>query len=83
MKNLTLEHIAKACEGIYVGPEEKKHLEVQSIFTDSRKAEEGGLFVPIKGARADAHDFIEDVMEKALWQPYQKETWAESLIPTF
>ena len=46
MKNLTLEHIAKACEGIYVGPEEKKHLEVQSIFTDSRKAEEGGLFVP-------------------------------------
>ena len=64
MKNLTLEHIAKACEGIYVGPEEKKHLEVQSIFTDSRKAEEGGLFVPIKGARADAHDFIEDVMEK-------------------
>lgn len=64
MKNLTLAHIAEACHGTYVGTEEKKNQEVSSIFTDSRKAEEGGLFVPIKGARADAHDFIEDVMEK-------------------
>lgn len=64
MKNLTLAHIAEACHGTYVGTEEKKNQEVSSIFTDSRKAEEGGLFVPIKGARADAHDFIEDVMDK-------------------
>lgn len=64
MKNLTLENIAKACGGIYVGSREKKEQEVQGIVTDSRKAEEGFLFVPIKGARVDAHDFIDGVMEK-------------------
>lgn len=63
MKNLTLEHIAAACHGTYRGPEEKKAVCVTSIITDSRKAEEGCLFVPIKGARVDAHEFIEGVME--------------------
>ena len=62
MKNLTLENIAKACGGIYVGGEEMKDREVQGIVTDSRKAEPGFLFVPIKGARVDAHDFIDSVM---------------------
>lgn len=64
MKNLTLEHIAEACGGIYRGSLDKKNQEVSCIFTDSRKAAEGGLFVPIKGARVDAHDFIEEVMAK-------------------
>ena len=49
MKNLTLEHIAEACGGIYRGTEEQKKEEVTCIFTDSRKAEKGGLFVPRKG----------------------------------
>ncbi|MBS6195678.1 MAG: UDP-N-acetylmuramoyl-tripeptide--D-alanyl-D-alanine ligase [Clostridiales bacterium] len=62
MKNLTLEHIAQACHGIYRGPEEKKNICVTAITSDSRKVEEGGLFVPIKGARADGHDFIPQVM---------------------
>ena len=66
MKNLTLENIAKACKGVYVGSEEMKEREVQGIVTDSRKAEEGFLFVPIKGARVDAHDFIDSVMEKGV-----------------
>lgn len=64
MKNLTLENIAKVCGGVYVGSPEKKEQEVQGIVTDSRKVEEGFLFVPIKGARVDAHDFIDGVMEK-------------------
>ena len=64
MKNLTLANIAKVCGGIYRGKDSLKDKEVDSIFTDSRKAREGGLFVPIKGARVDAHDFIEQVMEK-------------------
>ena len=64
MKNLTLANIAKVCGGIYRGKDNLKDKEVDSIFTDSRKAREGGLFVPIKGARVDAHDFIEQVMEK-------------------
>ena len=53
MKNLTLEHIARACNGSYHGSEAQAKQEVQSIFTDSRKAAKGGLFVPIKGARVE------------------------------
>lgn len=64
MKNLKLENIAKVCGGVYVGSPEKKEQEVKGIVTDSRKVEEGFLFVPIKGARVDAHDFIDGVMEK-------------------
>lgn len=64
MKNLTLENIAKVCNGIYRGAEDKKGLEVSSITTDSRNIESGGLFVPIVGERADGHDFISDVMAK-------------------
>ncbi len=64
MKNLTLKNLAVACNGTYVGPKEMEDKEVTCIFTDSRKSEAGGLFVPIKGARVDAHDFIEQVMEK-------------------
>ena len=63
MKNLTLEHIAQVCNGTYYGPEGKKQEEVQSIITDSRKAESGCLFVPIVGERVDAHKFIPQVME--------------------
>ena len=53
MKNLTLEHIAQVCKGTYYGPEGKEQEEVQSIITDSRKAESGCLFVPIVGERVD------------------------------
>ena len=81
MKNLTLEHIAEACQGIYIGPEEKKQLEVKSIFTDSRKTEEGGLFVPIKGARVDAHDFIEDVMEEGVLATLSEKDLGEKPFP--
>lgn len=63
MKNLTLEHIAAACKGTYVGVEEKKFMCVSDITTDSRKITDGCLFVPIKGARADGHDYIPQVME--------------------
>lgn len=64
MKNLTLRNIAKICGGIYHGPEKLLDREVASIITDSRKAEEGALFVAIVGERVDAHKFIPDVMER-------------------
>lgn len=63
MKNLTLEHIAQACHGISHVPEELKNRCVTAITTDSRKAEEGCLFVPVVGARVDGHDFIPQVMK--------------------
>lgn len=63
MKDLTVRNIAKACGGRYVGPSDLLDLEVTSVTTDSRKAEKGCLFVPIKGERADGHDYIAKVME--------------------
>jgi len=35
-----------------------------NISCDSRKVERGGLFVAIKGARADGHDYIIDAIKK-------------------
>ena len=64
MKNLTLEHIAAACHGTYYGPEEKKSQCIEAVTTDSRKIEKNCLFVPIVGARADGHKFIDQVMEQ-------------------
>ena len=64
MKNLTLEHLAAACGGRYTGPDDKRTFCVTDITTDSRKTTDGCLFVPIRGARADGHDFIDQVIEK-------------------
>ena len=41
MKNLTLEHITQVCGGTYYGPADKMQEEVQSVVTDSRKADKG------------------------------------------
>lgn len=64
MKNLTLENLTRVCHGVYFGTADAMSREVTSITTDSRKVEEGCLFVPIVGERVDAHKFIPDVMEK-------------------
>ncbi len=64
MKNLTLENIARVCNGKFYGPEELRKEEITSITTDSRKAEPGCLFVAIKGERVDGHDFAAGVMEQ-------------------
>lgn len=64
MKNLTLENIARSCDGTYFGPEKLREQEVSDITTDSRKAGQGSLFVAIKGERVDGHVFIPAVFEK-------------------
>lgn len=64
MKNLTLENLTGVCQGVYFGPADAVSREVTAITTDSRKVEEGCLFVPIVGERVDAHRFIPDVMQK-------------------
>ena len=81
MKNLTLEHIARACNGSYHGSEAQANQEVLSIFTDSRKAAKGGLFVPIKGARVDAHDFIDQVMEAGALATLSEKDLGETNFP--
>lgn len=62
MKNMTLENIAQACGGTYIGSDEQRSVEIKGAVTDSRQVEEGYLFIPIKGARVDGHDFIVKVL---------------------
>ncbi len=57
MKELTLLEIAKACNGRLTQPQ-CEDIRINSITTDSRKAGKNCLFVPLKGERADGHDFI-------------------------
>ncbi len=64
MKAMSLKEIAAACGGHYYGDESKLNIEVLGVAIDSRKIEDGYLFIPIKGARVDGHTFISQVMEK-------------------
>ncbi len=64
MKNMTLENIAKACHGTYLGDETELQTEIKGAVTDSRLVEEGFLYIPIKGARVDGHDFIPQAIAK-------------------
>ena len=64
MKNLTLENLAAACNGRYVGPEEKRTVCVTAITTDSRKVTEGCLFVAIRGATEAARPLSQGVLKE-------------------
>lgn len=64
MKKITLEQIAKACDGTFVGTEEERTGTVSGVEIDSRKIEAGDLFVAIPGERVDGHKFISDVLKK-------------------
>ena len=63
MNKLTLEEICSAVEG-KLSDETKKTLTIDNITTDSRKIEEGCLFIPLKGEKFDGHDFIVSAFEK-------------------
>lgn len=66
MKKFTLEEIAAACGGKYVGDENLKSTAISSVERDSRCIKENSLFLAIKGERVDGHDFIENAMLTAL-----------------
>ena len=64
MKNMSLSEIALAVGGQYYGDETSLTQCVTGVTIDSRKVEDGCLFVPIKGEKVDGHTFIPDVMQK-------------------
>ena len=64
LKKFTLEEIAAACCGKYVGDEALKGSAITSVERDSRQIKDGSLFLAIKGERVDGHDFIEKCYEK-------------------
>ena len=53
MKPFTLQEIAAACGGKYVGSDELKSAVITSVERDSREIKDGSLFLAIKGGRVD------------------------------
>ncbi len=65
MKNMTLKNIAGACNGKLFGMNEARaEQEATCVEIDSRKIEEGGIFIATKGERVDGHSFIAQVAQK-------------------
>ncbi len=81
MKNMTLKHITEACHGTYIGQENKIQTEIKGAVTDSRQVEDGFLFIPLKGARADGHDFIPDVIQKGASAVLSERCLSDCAVP--
>ncbi len=64
MKHFTLEEIAAACGGQYVGSDDLRQTYITSVERDSRNIQNGSLFLAIRGEHVDGHDFIEQCFEK-------------------
>lgn len=67
MKNMTLENIAEVCGGTLIygaGAEQNKSREATCVVLDSRKIEQGGIFIANQGENVDGHKFIGQVFEK-------------------
>ncbi len=64
MKNMTLEAIAKAVDGVLYNGESAVGKTANGVVIDSRQVEEGYIFIAIKGERVDGHTFINQVFDK-------------------
>lgn len=64
MKDMNLKAIAAACGGEYRGDGKSAFMEVSSVVIDSRKVEKGSLFIAIRGARSDGHDYVGQAYQK-------------------
>lgn len=64
MPGLSLENIAKACEGTYIGKKEDAQKVICGAVIDSRQVEKDYLFIAVKGERVDGHKFIPQVFEQ-------------------
>ena len=75
MKGMSIQAIAKACAGVvYNGngivadvTESCMMQEVKGVDLDSRKLQEGYLFIATKGERVDGHSFIGQAFEKGCY----------------
>jgi len=74
MMNLTIKEIADTCGGKLVlqecpcseGRPAHGDTRVTSVVLDSRKVEDGGVFVATVGERVDGHKFVTDVFSKGV-----------------
>ncbi len=66
MKGMTIQAIAKTCNGVIHGDNGNQQ-EVLGVELDSRKLQEGYLFLATKGERVDGHSFIPQAFEKGCY----------------
>lgn len=66
MTGMTLKAIAQACGGVLHG-DNGNTAEVKGVELDSRKLQEGYLFLATKGERVDGHSFISQAFEKGCY----------------
>jgi len=65
MKHMSFEEIAVYVRGtLHDAGKFPKDFNVTGVVTDNRKIQQGNLFIPLKGNKVDAHDFIKDAFEK-------------------
>ncbi|MFE6077126.1 UDP-N-acetylmuramoyl-tripeptide--D-alanyl-D-alanine ligase [Paenibacillus sp. NPDC057886] len=68
----TLAQLAEMCGGTLTDVAAYGDVDVEGVFTDSRKPVQGSLFIPLVGERFDGHEFVQTCVEKgatgALWQ---------------
>ena len=62
MQILSINDIAKATSGKIICGSDKGV--IHAITTDSRQADKDVLFIPLKGERADGHDYIPSALDK-------------------
>ncbi len=62
MQKFTVSDILEATSGRLISGDKEKT--ITGVFSDSRKAEEGSLFVPFRGERSNGHDYISDCLSK-------------------
>lgn len=63
-RDATLEDVARATGGKLSGADDAGATVVSDVTHDSREARAGSLFVAIRGAKFDAHNFVGQVMEQ-------------------
>ncbi|MCX7746963.1 MAG: UDP-N-acetylmuramoyl-tripeptide--D-alanyl-D-alanine ligase [Clostridia bacterium] len=62
MQRIKCEEVLKAVQGVLISGDLKA--DILNISTDSRKINEGDLFIPISGEKFDGHDFIDASLDK-------------------
>lgn len=68
MEQLTVKEIVKAVNGtILCGNEDTI---ISDVITNSKETHKGSLFVPIKGVRFDAHEFIKSAFENGAYATF-------------
>ena len=73
MKPLTLSEVLEAVNGEFFGSEGYLDSTIDEVTRDSRTAKKGSLFIPLKGANVDGHDFISDVRNKGAFYLSERE----------